>query len=68
MRFIFGERNPEVARLGQLVVVKLDQRSHGVVDRLHLHHGHLAVVGKEPARNSDWIVLGRGLLGNRSCC
>jgi len=42
-----GERDPQVRRLGQLVVMHFDERVNGVVDGLELNERHLAVFGEE---------------------
>lgn len=43
-----GKTDAQMVRLGQLVVVHLDQCAHGLLDRAQLYEGHLVVfpVGK----------------------
>lgn len=55
-----GETDAQMVRLGQLVVVHLDQSAHGLLDRAQLYEGHL-VVFREKLESFDFeTIFGEG--------
>lgn len=55
-----GKADAQMVRLGQLVVVHLDQSAHGLLDRAQLDQGHL-VVFREKFESFDFeTIFGEG--------